>query len=1193
MNKPFKILSSTAVAAALATTAIVPAASADAPIDVPAQAKALDKVVFESKGQLVSLNVLDHAEAVAANAIDSKPTHVTAKDGSVYTITDYSEALAANKTPEKALEKLYADGAYVDAKIVNGKLVDRQVVAENDVVAPELDEKLNIEVVDKIVADGVTTEVVKFQLLDKTGNVDKTANDVVLEIGSTYGFLSQTRLTIQNGEGEVILRSEFLKKETEAKITGQVIEAKDSHKDLIGKVAGEKKIKFIPAGSGQSGEQVVIKKVTAANSNEADRVTLFFDEEVTMEDFYKTDDNGLVINKNTNEPILLDNIKVQQKDGSVLTNKDIRAIVLDPTEAKQATVVLEKGEPGKRPNILQDNKDVYVEFTDTLNKNQKSNTEFKLADARVANVTSVNYVDPKTITVTFSEPIEDANFLIDGQFAEDTFEAIAGDLEYKNGEWVDTRHIVTIELNDNYMEKNGQKGYFTSGIHALETSNIRDFAALSDPKNVGSTQVLEFEVPSNNEQVLTTRTVDSPEQFRVSFNKDIKLSKDKGKSGEKVTESNFFDLVDFQVWSVYEEDGELKGKWVSVDDYTFAKENGGKNTLKDKYKVTQLKDEQGKAKNEFKVELLEDWTKVYETSKTKQNYYNDTFRFFIDEEKLMTASNGKVNEKGLDLRLTTINGKDTALATADITSPVINTITPIFDETNKDKRTVKNFVVEMSEPVKLKGKKDDSGSETLAESQASLPETKVEFHGTYTDKFGKVTPYTFPGVVNGYVENGLDNKIDVMWEDTTGIKVNGTAVKNPQEFVNAGGSEDFKVVVKSISDDVGNTAATVNKPFTLKAHKDAPGVFQVKPESGNAIGDNTWATATKGSNDQFAVAGELATADGQKDKVTITYTEAVAFTGLGSATDVKNYALNGKDLPTGSSIALAKGTDNVVVISAPKGTLNSGSNVITLAKQISSKAGEQINYDLSFTFKTTKDDTPQTPGANKKELTDLINNAKNADETGKTPEAVKALNDVVLAAEKVQENEDATQAEVDQAVKDLQAALDKFNNEKPTDPEQPVDKKALETALENAKDADKEGKTPESVKALEDAIEEAKAVLEDADATQEKVDEAAKALDQAVADLKDNPEEPGDTGMPVNEFLNKDAKVEVATLAPGVFAVMFDKADIKEEFKGQDFSIKAEGKTLKLNEKNNKVVVTVQTGKNEDEIIGLLKFEVK
>ena len=77
---------------------------------------------------------------------------------------------------------------------------------------------------------------------------------------------------------------------------------------------------------------------------------------------------------------------------------------------------------------------------------------------------------------------------------------------------------------------------------------------------------------------------------------------------------------------------------------------------------------------------------------------------------------------------------------------------------------------------------------------------------------------------------------------------------------------------------------------------------------------------------------------------------------------------------------------------------------------------------------------------------------------------------------------------------------------------------ALNDALEAARAADTEGKTDESVAALESAISAAEALLDDPDATQEQIDAAVAALNEAVEGLEDKPVITGD-----NVALNKPA----------------------------------------------------------------------
>ena len=1040
MNKPFKILSSTAMAAALATTALVPTAAAETPSEVPAPATQLAEVIFDDNGQLVSLDVMTYAQALAANAVDSKPTHVSAKDGSVYPVSLYVQALAAEKSPAKALEVLYKAGKSVDVNVVTGKIVDKKVVAEN---APSVikEGKLNIETVEEITADGVTTEVVKFQILNEEGKVDKTANDVVLEIGSTYGFLSQKRLTIQNGEGEVILRSEFLAKETEAKISAQVIEAKDSHKGLIGKLAGEKTIKFLPPGT--SVDEVTVKQLVGANSNQADRVTLFFDKEVSLADFYQTNADGSLVLDGNGQPVLIKDVlqvgnKLDADKKNIVDPKDIAAVVINKDNLQSAEVILKRDNADLSANVLTDNTDVYIEFNSMNKKPSKdgfvyestktSEQTFKLADARQASVTGLKALDNRTLEVSFSEAIAEANFLIDAQYDEEYFDIEYKDVKFEDGRFINERRdTVIIQLNEDYNAWDKVNGYFEPGKHALEISTIKDFASLTDSKNIGKTQVLEFEIKEDGEVAVATQEVHSPEQFKVAFDKPVQF-----KEGNKTTK--FEDSVQFQVWDP--EAKNKQGDWVDVKDYTPL--NG--NTKEDLLSIKEVNP------GVFKVEMTKDWTEVYNTKDTKENYYNDEFRLVLPKKSVLTVGNGNLNEEQIILPLTVINGNPTALATPDTDSPVIRDIVKAKDFTPENGK----FIVEMSEPVKVEGL---TKLPTLAQNQASLPKTLVEFQGKDAD--GKVR--TFIGEIDktvGFVD-AWDTKFAINWVEQDG--------ETPQTVVDAGGSTTWEVVVRSISDDVGNTAATVTKEFTLAKQVDPEGVFRVAPTGGDAVGAD-------GKGSTYAVAGEYG------DKIEITYTEAVAVTGLGSATNVKNYTLNGKDLPTAASIALKPGTDKkTVVITLPEKTLKE-TNVITLAKQIKSEKGKELAYDKTFTF---------TLGG---KLASLIEEAKEANKDLNS----KTLEDAIKEAEKVAADKNATKDEVTKAEKALQDALKAAKEEKAKlDAKNELDKLINENPATKFEDK----------KAAQDALDAAKAVSDKEDATADELKAAKKELEDKLGKL--------------------------------------------------------------------------------------------
>ena len=181
-------------------------------------------------------------------------------------------------------------------------------------------------------------------------------------------------------------------------------------------------------------------------------------------------------------------------------------------------------------------------------------------------------------------------------------------------------------------------------------------------------------------------------------------------------------------------------------------------------------------------------------------------------------------------------------------------------------------------------------------------------------------------------------------------------------------------------------------------------------------------------------------------------------------------------------------------------------------------------------------------------LNAAIEAAERLVESDYTADSWAKVESALAAAKAALESTD--QDAIDAAAKALNDAVDAL-----VEAEEPVtvDKAALESAIEDAKRADTEGKTDESVAALNDAIERAEAVLADADATQDEVDAAVKALYQAVADLEDKPAKPDTTELQAAideaEALKSDdytteswAKVEAA-LAAAKDALEFDSQD--------------------------------------------------
>ena len=121
-----------------------------------------------------------------------------------------------------------------------------------------------------------------------------------------------------------------------------------------------------------------------------------------------------------------------------------------------------------------------------------------------------------------------------------------------------------------------------------------------------------------------------------------------------------------------------------------------------------------------------------------------------------------------------------------------------------------------------------------------------------------------------------------------------------------------------------------------------------------------------------------------------------------------------------------------------------------------------------------------------------------------TEESLKTLQAAIDAANKVVDNEKATQAEVDEALKAVKAAQKALVKKETPKPEAPAAKDELKNTVKEAKELveAKDQYTEESLAALQAAIDEANAVLDNPEATQAEIDAAVKAVKEAKAALK-------------------------------------------------------------------------------------------
>jgi len=124
------------------------------------------------------------------------------------------------------------------------------------------------------------------------------------------------------------------------------------------------------------------------------------------------------------------------------------------------------------------------------------------------------------------------------------------------------------------------------------------------------------------------------------------------------------------------------------------------------------------------------------------------------------------------------------------------------------------------------------------------------------------------------------------------------------------------------------------------------------------------------------------------------------------------------------------------------------------------------------TLSESKEEIIPKKEANKEELKNLVDKIKKADISGKTEKSVKELNLVLSRAEKVLENKEITQEEIDKEVKALKEAFDKLEDKpkedkKSEDTEKAEFKEEKSNVEKNIKEKQQESGTTRDGKASE------------------------------------------------------------------------------------------------------------------------------
>lgn len=786
----------------------------------------------------------------------------------------------------------------------------------------------------EITADGGDNTVLTFKMINtKNQAVDETANDIMLSVTSTFGELSNSDVTIKNGVGTLVLNSEFSAKQLDCKVTADISRQSSNATDLVGKIVGETHVMFEPFKTAED----TTPKLQKAESDQADRVTLFFDRDVKIEDFvrkneatgtYQTtvDSNGLIhqvfLNSTTNAPVF------------TISQEDVKGKTVTYPIAGMAESL---NDDGTRVNtkVLQLILDESVELDDNniVKVNYvnapcgiDSNKSFKLADTKTPKFTAIESVGMKKVKITFSEAIparqntEKAGYTINGG----TYNVGSTKYGVYNPSTAeDNRSVVILTLGkETEGSQKGQQQYFKAGKAILGITNVIDYAGITDiGKNIISNQTKDFDVVEDANIPTAKVVVESPEQYRITFvgNKDGKecpvfFTNDKKTQIDALV--YFSKALQVKVGNKYvsmlEVVNETAKEFKLKDGLVLGSEDGKKatptlNGLKSFLKVTTV------SESEYVVELTEDWTKFYTTQLTNRNFYNDQYQFLFEADTVYNDNNGLLNESDIKLDL---NYTGSPLNQQDDDSPEVKNIL----KTDSDNY----FAAEMSEPVQFTTTAGNASNITLAEQQIEQ-KAMVEFKGI--DDNGDI--FTFYGKVLGYYGNSAKSDKMLNLEAIYTDKATGTQY-TIQQLVDRGWGTKWTLSLTYVYDDVKNAAKTSTVTFEVLP---SAGLFSISKVSGSC-------SATNGT---------------EFDIINVTFTERISDTA--NALDINRWKLDGYKFPENSKpeVIRQSGSEKTGYLSiqftVPKGTIRKGkSHLLNVDKSITSIKGNELvgSYENKF-----------------------------------------------------------------------------------------------------------------------------------------------------------------------------------------------------------------------------------------------------
>ena len=348
-------------------------------------------------------------------------------------------------------------------------------------------------------------------------------------------------------------------------------------------------------------------------------------------------------------------------------------------------------------------------------------------------------------------------------------------------------------------------------------------------------------------------------------------------------------------------------------------------------------------------------------------------------------------------------------------------------------------------------------------------------------------------------------------------KYSAAALVELQELVNAGKlltATSTQEAVDKKKDEITAKLADIQTQFTITATAGEGGKIELKDEIKERAKDETSyeTKAYKGTSKVFTITPDKGY-----------HIESIAVDGENVDTIATEYAFEG--IVADHTIAVTFAKDELTIAKENLlATINTANKKLAETEQYTPsslkdledavKAAQAIYDDPDADqnkvneAKTNVEDKMKALKAKaKKDALKLAITAAEGDAAlvdKYTEESIEKLQKEIKAAKEVLADENASQEKVDAAEKAVQAAQKSLVEKETPKPEAPVKKDELKAAVEDATKVvgDTEQYTEESLAALQAAIDEANAVLDNPEATQAEIDAAVKAVKEAKEALK-------------------------------------------------------------------------------------------